>query len=126
MASWIALARADLEVHLQAGRAPEIIERDHVERVRGGDDELPAVALGRDDLVLASDLLGHQPDHIQVEALQLLLRDRLLAELPAQVLEQDLLVQELHLDEDLAEPVPGSCADGAGLGRAAPRSERRR
>ena len=36
------LAGADLEVHVQAGRPPEVVEGDHVERIRGGDDELAA------------------------------------------------------------------------------------
>ena len=63
---------------------------------------------------------------VEVEALQLLLRDRLLAELPTQVLEQHLLVEELHLDEDLAEPVPALALTAQGLGELLLRSGRRR
>ena len=73
------------------------------------------MALGRDDAVLASDLLGHQLHHVEVQGLQFLLGDRLLAELPPEVLEQDLLVEELHLDEDLPEPVLGLALAGQRL-----------
>ena len=77
---------------------------------------LPAVALGGDDAVLARDLLGHQLDDVEVEALELLVGDRLLAELGAQVLEEDLLVEELHLDEDLPEAIAGPALAAEGLG----------
>src|SRR5262249_14943396 len=53
--------------------------------------------------VLPRDLLGHQLDHVGLEGGELLARDGVLAELRAQVLEQDVLVDELHVDEDLAQ-----------------------
>ena len=109
-------AGADLEVHLEPGGAAEIVEGHHVQGIGGGDDEPPAVALRGDDAVLARDLLGHELDDVEVEALQLLVGDRLLAELGAQVLEEDLLVEELHLDEDLPQAIAGPALAAEGLG----------
>ena len=63
-------AGADLEVHLEAGGAAEIVDGHHVQGIGGGHDELPAVALGGDDAVLARDLLGHELDDVEVEALR--------------------------------------------------------
>jgi hypothetical protein len=100
-------AWADAEVDLQPGGAAEVVDGDHVERVGGGDDEATSVALGGDHPVLPRDLLGNELDHVQVEAGELLAGDRLLAELRAEVFEQHLLVDEVHLDEDLPEALPG-------------------
>ena len=69
MASWMAQPGADLEVHLEPGGAAEIVEGHHVQGIGGGDDEPPAVALRGDDAVLARDLLGHELDDVEVEAL---------------------------------------------------------
>ena len=44
------------------------------------------------------------------------MRDRLLAELGPQVLEEDLLVDELHLDEDMPQAVAGPALAAEGLG----------
>ena len=104
MASWMA-AGPDTEVDLQAGGATEIVDGHHVERVGGGDDEAAPVALGGDHAVLARHFLGNELHHVQVEGGELLPGDRLLAELGAEILEEDLLVDEAHLDEDLSEPL---------------------
>ena len=109
-------AGADLEVHLEPGRPSQVIERNDIEWVGRGDDEPPPVALGGDDPVLARDFLGHELDDVEVEAQELLMSDRLLAELGAEVLEEDLLVEELHLDEDLAQAVAGLPLAAEGLG----------
>jgi hypothetical protein len=73
--------------------------------IGGGHDEAAPVALRRDHAMLARDLLGNELHHLEVEGGQILAGDRLLAELSAEILEQDLLVDEAHLDEDLAQPV---------------------
>ncbi len=96
-------AGADAEVDLQAGGAAEVVDGDHVQGVRGGDDEAAPVALGGDHPMLARDFLGDQLDHVEVEGAELLAGDGLLAELRAEVLEQHLLVDEVHVDEDLPQ-----------------------
>ena len=106
---------ADLEVHLEPGGAVQIVERHHVQGIGGGDDELSPMALRGDDAVLARDLLGHELYDVEVDALELLVGDRLLAELGAQILQQDLLVEELHLDEDMAQAIAGAALAGEGL-----------
>ena len=63
-----------------------------------------AALLAGDHAVLARHFLGNELHHVQVEGGELLPGDRLLAELGAEILEQDFLVDEAHLDEDLAEP----------------------
>ncbi len=97
----------DAEVHVEAGGPAEVVEADHVQGIRGGHDELAPVPLDGDDPVLARHLLRHQLDHVQVDPGQVLARDRLLPELLAEVLEQDLLVDEPHLEQDLPEAVAG-------------------
>src|SRR5262249_30409801 len=92
---------------LQPGGASKIVEGDHVERIRSRDDQLSAVSLGRDDPVFASDLFGNQLDDVEIDVFQLLLRDRLLPELPAQIFQQHLFIEDLHLDEDLSQTILG-------------------
>ena len=99
--------RADAEVDVEAGGAPQIVHGHDVQRIGGGHDQLPPRTLGRDDAVLASDLLRHELDHVGVERVEILARDRFLAELRAEVLEEDVLVDELHVDEDLPEALAG-------------------
>jgi hypothetical protein len=89
MASWMALAGHD------------------VQRVGGGHDQLSSRSQRRDDAVLAGDLLRHELDHVGVEGVEILSRDRLLAELRAEVLEEYVLVDQLHVDEDLPEALAG-------------------
>jgi hypothetical protein len=70
------------------------------------------VALGCDDAVLASHLLRDHLHDPGVQALEIMLRDRLLPELAAQVSQQGLLVEDVHLDEDLPDPVPARALAG--------------
>jgi hypothetical protein len=99
--------RADAEVDVEPGRPPEIVQRHDVQGIGGGHDQLPARTLGGDDPVLARDLLGHELDDFRVEPGQVLAGDRLLAELRAQVLQQHVLVDQLHVDEDLPQSLAG-------------------
>ena len=107
--------RPDAEIYLEAGGAPEVVHGHDVQRVGSGDDEPPARALRRDHPVLPGHFFGHELDDVGVEGGQVLTGDGVFAKLRAEVLEQDVLVDQLHVDEDLTQPLPGLALPLEGL-----------
>src|SRR5437879_5842953 len=107
--------RPDAEIDLEAGGAPEVVHGHDVQRVGSGDDEPPARALRRDHPVLPGHFFGHELDDVGVEGGQVLTGDGVFAKLRAEVLEQDVLVDQLHVDEDLTQPLSGLALPLEGL-----------
>ncbi len=107
--------RPDPEIHLETGGAPEVVHGHDVQRIGGGDDEAPPRPLGSDHSVLSRHFFGDELDNFGVDLVQFLTRDGILSELRAEVLEQDVLVDQLHVDEDLTQPLPGLALPVEGL-----------
>ncbi len=106
---------ADAEVDVEPGGPSQIVHGHDVQRVGGGHDQPSSRSQRRDDAVLAGDLLRHELDHVGVEGVEILSGDRFLAELRAEVFEEYVLVDELHVDEDLPEALAGLALAVEGL-----------